>query len=176
VKGQHAAADEVYQRAVAIKPDYADGHWKLAWFRANCSEVQYSDPVRAIEGAKKALALTMENGHYWKTLGWASYRLGKWEDAITALERANRHCAGGGSYEWFALAMAHWQRGDKALARQWYAKACRWIEDHKDPFAKEPGFFWEEEFRRFRDEATELLQMQQTKTQLQGPKDTKKPK
>jgi hypothetical protein len=118
----------------------------------------------------------MDNGHYWKTLGWASYRTGRWEVAIQALEIANRLCAGGGSYEWFALAMAHWQRGDKELARQWYAKACRWMEDHKDPNAKEPGFFWEEELRRFRTEAAELLQITKQKTQPEVPKDAKKPK
>jgi serine/threonine protein kinase/Tfp pilus assembly protein PilF len=176
VRGQYAAAAEEYQRSVAVKPDYADGHWKLAWFRANCSEMKYRDPTRAVEEARKALALVMDNGHYWKTLGWACYRAGKWEVAIQDLEIANRLCAGGGSYEWIALAMAHWQRGDKELARQWYAKACQWMEDHKDPFAKEPGFFWEEEFRRIRTEAAELLQITERKTQREGTKDAKKPK
>ncbi len=175
VKGQCAAAAEEYQRALAVKPNYADGHCKLAWFLVNCSEVKYRDPAQAVEEAKKALALTMENGHYWKTLGWVSYRAGRWEDAIKALERANWYCAGGGSYEWFALAMAHWQRGDQQLARQWYAKACKWMEDHQDPFAKEPGFFWDDEFCRFRDEAAKLLQIAEQKKQPQDAKDTKKP-
>jgi serine/threonine protein kinase/Tfp pilus assembly protein PilF len=157
VRRRYAAAGEEYQRAVTVKPDYADGHWKLAWFRANCPELEFRDPAQAVEGAKRALALTMENGHYWKTLGWASYRAGQWEVAVQALERANWYCAGGGSYEWFPLAMAHWQRGDRELARQWYVKACRWMEDHKDPFAKEPGFFWEEELRRFQAEAAQVL-------------------
>jgi serine/threonine protein kinase len=175
-RGQYAAAAEEYQRAVTVKPDYADGHSKLAWFRANCPQMQYRDPVRAVEGARKALVQVMDNGHYWKTLGWASYRTGQWEVAILASEIANRLCAGGGSYEWFALAMAHWQRGDKELARKWYAKACRWMEDHKDPNAKEPGFFWEEEFRHLRTEAAELLQITEQKTQSERPTDSKKPK
>jgi serine/threonine protein kinase len=157
VRGQYAAAVEQYQRALTVKPDFGDGHWKLAWFLVNCAEVRFRDPARAIEAAKKALAATMENGHYWKTLGWASYRAGKWEAAIEALERANWYCAGGGSYEWFPLAMAHWQRGDKELARQWYVKACRWMQDHEDKFSKEPGYFWDEEFNRFRAEAAEVL-------------------
>jgi len=55
------------------------------------------------------------------------------------------------------LAMAHWQRGDKELARQWYVKACRWMEVHEDKFSKEPGYFWDEEFCRFRAEAEEVL-------------------
>jgi serine/threonine protein kinase/Tfp pilus assembly protein PilF len=159
VAGRHAAAAEEYQRAVTVKPDYADGHWKLAWFLANCPEVQYRDPVRAVEVAKRALALTSQDGHYWKTLGVASYRAGKWDTAIEALERANRLCGGGGSYEWFPLAMAHWQRGDREQARQWYAKACRWLKDHQAGFTKEPGFFWDEELRRFRDEAADVLRI-----------------
>jgi serine/threonine protein kinase len=157
VRGRYAAAAAEYQRAVTFKPDYADGHWKLAWFLANCPEVSYRDPVRAVEAAKRALALSSQDGHYWKALGVASYRAGNWGVAVEALERANWFCAGGGSYEWFPLAMAHWRRGEKELARQWYAKACQWMEDHEDPFAKEPGFFWDEELRRFRDEAAHML-------------------
>jgi serine/threonine protein kinase/Tfp pilus assembly protein PilF len=159
VRGQYAAAAEEYQRAVTIKPDYADGHWKLAWFLANCAEVRFRDPGRAVEAAKKALALTSQNGHYWKSLGWASYRAGKWEVAIQALETANRHCVGGGSYEWFPLAMAHWRRGDREQARQWYVRACRWMDDHEDKCNREPGYFWDEELRRFRAEAEEVLEI-----------------
>jgi hypothetical protein len=72
--------------------------------------------------------------------------------------------------------MAHWQRRDKELARQWYAKACKWMEDHQDPLAKEPGFFWEEEFRRLLSEAAELLQIAEQKKQPKDAKDTKRSK
>jgi tetratricopeptide (TPR) repeat protein len=159
VAGRFPEAADEYRRALDVKPDDADAHWKLAWFLANCPEPRYRDPARAVEQAKKALERTGLNGHYWKALGLASYRAGQWDAAIVALQRANFFSGGGGSYEWFPLAMAHWQRGDKGQARQWYARACRWMEDHKGGYSKEPGFYWEDEFRRLRAEAAQVLGM-----------------
>lgn len=47
----------------------------------------------------------------------------------------------------FFLAMAHWQLGEKDKAREWFAKSVQWMEKG----AKD------EELRRFRVEAAELL-------------------
>jgi serine/threonine protein kinase len=157
VAGRYPEAADEYRRALGVKPDDADAHWKLAWFLANCPETRYRDPTRAVEQAKKALERTGLNGHYWKALGLASYRAGDWDGAIGALVRANFFSGGGGSYEWFPLAMAHGRRGDPEQARQWYARACGWMEEHKGGFSKEPGFYWEEEFRRLRAEAAGVL-------------------
>jgi hypothetical protein len=55
---------------------------------------------------------------------------------------------GGDSFAWFFLAMAHWQRGDKKQARQWYDTAVRWMEKNKPQ---------DDELRRFRAEAAALL-------------------
>ena len=54
----------------------------------------------------------------------------------------------GDSREWFLLAMAHWKLGDKAEARAWYDKAVEWMEKNQPK---------NEELRRFRAEASELL-------------------
>ncbi len=68
---------------------------------------------------------------------------------MSALEKSMELGKGGNSFDWFFLAMAHWQLGDKKQARQWYDKAVTWMDKHKP--------FGEEELTRFRAEAAALL-------------------
>jgi hypothetical protein len=49
---------------------------------------------------------------------------------------------------WFILAMAFWQKRDKALAREWFDKAVAWTKE-KDPT--------NDDLRRFWAESAELL-------------------
>ena len=56
---------------------------------------------------------------------------------------------GGDSNDWFFLAMAHWQLGNKPEARKWYGRALQWMEKN------EPK---SEELRRFRIAAEQLLE------------------
>lgn len=55
---------------------------------------------------------------------------------------------GGDSCDWFFLAMAHWKMGQKEEARTSNDQAVQWMENHR------PN---DEELRRFRAEAAELL-------------------
>jgi hypothetical protein len=48
--------------------------------------------------------------------------------------------------------MAHWQLGHKTEARQWYDRAVRWMEENHP--------YNDDELRRFRAEAEELLQIE----------------
>jgi tetratricopeptide (TPR) repeat protein len=98
--------------------------------------------------AKRAAERGPRQGSYWGTLGTAHYRAGDWDAAIAALEKALKLRSGGDSHNWFFLAMAHWQRGDKERARQWFDRAVAWMEKHMPA---------EEELRRFRAEAAALL-------------------
>jgi hypothetical protein len=59
---------------------------------------------------------------------------------------------GGDSYDWFFLAMARWQLGDKDEARDWYRKA---VDGMTGKNAKDT------ELLRFRDEAAALLGIKQ---------------
>jgi hypothetical protein len=47
----------------------------------------------------------------------------------------------------FFLAMAHWQLGEKEKARDWYAQAVSWMDEHGTT----------EDLKHFRAEAEELL-------------------
>ena len=78
------------------------------------------------------------------TLGVAHYRAGQWKEALAALKESMRRRSGGDGYDWFFIAMAKWQLGQKDEARKWYAKATK--KEITDP-----------ELKRFRDEAAELL-------------------
>jgi uncharacterized protein HemY len=84
----------------------------------------------------------------WNTLGVARYRAGEWKRAIEALEKSRQLRQGGDSYDYFFLAMAHWQLGEKEQARQDFDKAVRWMDQHRPR---------DEDLRYFRTEAAELL-------------------
>jgi eukaryotic-like serine/threonine-protein kinase len=92
--------------------------------------------------------LNPQNGGYVNTLGVAYYRTGDWKAAIAALEKSMELRKGGDSLDWFFLAMAHWQLGNKDEARRWYDKAVKWMEEHAPKNV---------ELTRFRAEAAELL-------------------
>jgi Flp pilus assembly protein TadD len=115
---------------------------------ATCSDPKFRDPRRAVKAAKKALESAPKRGDYWKTLAWAQYRAGDWKAAVAAMEKVKELGSPGDSIEWFLLAMAHWQLGNKDKARQWYDKAVACMERNKPK---------DGELRRFRAEAAELL-------------------
>src|SRR5882757_1697929 len=106
------------------------------------------DPQQAVELAKKSIGLTPKHGSNWNTLGVAQYRAGDWKAAVAALTKSMELRKGGDSTDWFFLAMAHWQLGDKEEARKWYDRAAAWMDKNQPK---------NEELRRFRAEAAELL-------------------
>jgi Flp pilus assembly protein TadD len=126
----------------------------LAWDLATHAEPARRDPARAVSLAKEAVELKPQQGYYHNTLGAALYRAGDWKAAIVALEKSMELRKGGDSNDWFFLAMAHWQLGDKDKARPWYGRAVEWM-DKNQPM--------NEELRRFRVEAAELLELKEKK-------------
>jgi serine/threonine protein kinase/Flp pilus assembly protein TadD len=153
--GRDAEAEKVYGRTLAVRekltndfPREAGYRRDLAWLLANCPARPLRDPDRAVSLAKEAVELAPKGGDCWRTLGLAHYRAGNWQAAIAALKRAMEIRSGGDSTEWFILAMAHWQLGDKEQGRAWYGRAVRWMEQHQPR---------DEKLRRWRAEAAALL-------------------
>ena len=134
----------------AIRLDPKDGGYRggLAWLLATCPDARFRDPNRAVELAREAVRLAPEDGAIWNTLGVAEYGAGHWKEAIDALKKSEELHSGGDGYDWFFLAMAHWQLDDKKEAQENYDKAAEWMEKN------EPD---DEELCRFRGEAAELL-------------------
>src|SRR5262249_51823768 len=91
-------------------------------------------------------------GNYWNTLGAAHYRAGDGKEAVAAVEKSMELRKGGDSNDWFFLAMAHCQLGEKDKARKGYDRAVERV-DKNQPM--------NDEVRRFEVEAAELLGIEQ---------------
>jgi tetratricopeptide (TPR) repeat protein len=120
----------------------------LAWFYATSPDLKLRDAEMALRFAKQAVKIAQKQGTYWNTLGAAHYRSGNWKDAIAVLDKSMELRKGGDSFDWFFLAMAHWKLGDKEKARTRFDQAVQWMDKHQPA---------DEELRRFRAEAAELL-------------------
>ena len=120
----------------------------LAWLLATCPDVKVRGPIVAVGLAKQAVQGTQTWATPWNILGVAHYRAGDWKAAVTALEHSMQLHQGGDGVDWFFLAMAHSKMDHEEQARKWYDQAVQWMDKNKPQ---------DEELRRFRAEAAELL-------------------
>jgi tetratricopeptide (TPR) repeat protein len=138
-----------YSKATELDPKYSNSWDQLAWLFATCPDPRFRDSGTALRFAQKAVELAPTVGNHWNTLGAAHYRAGEWKAAVEALSKSDELLKGQKlGFRAFFLAMAHWQLGEKDKARQWYEKAVQWMEKNLPK---------NEELRRFRAEAAELL-------------------
>jgi tetratricopeptide (TPR) repeat protein len=149
-KGLVGEAIAAWNEALRLEPRNAHHHNNLAWLLATCPEAKFRDPRRAVELAQKAVELTPEEGSHWNTLGVAHYRAGDCNAAIAAFEKSMELRKGGDSFDWFFLAMAHWQLGEEKKAREFFDQALQWMDKNQAN---------NEELRRFRAEAKELMKV-----------------
>jgi tetratricopeptide (TPR) repeat protein len=152
--GRPEEADKAYRKLLELAPQNPAAHNILAWVLATCPDSKFRDPKRAAELAKKATELAPNEASYWNTLGVAQYRAGDWKAALAALEKSMELGKGGNSFDWYFLAMAHWQLGKRDESRKWYDQAVEWMEKNQPK---------NEELRRFRAEAAELLGIEKKK-------------
>jgi tetratricopeptide (TPR) repeat protein len=145
---QYQDAFELYQLWISLNGDNPGLLNDFAWRLATCPDPTFRNGARAVELAKKASESRPNDGAICNTLGVALYRAREWKAAVAALEKSTRLREGGDSFDWFFLAMAHWQLGSKAEARKWYDQASAWMGKNAPQ---------DEELRRFRAEAEELL-------------------
>jgi Flp pilus assembly protein TadD len=145
---RQSEAAEPYRKANELDPEDPGVNNELAWFHATTPQPRLRDVARAVRLAEKAVRASPKSGSYWNTLGVARYRNGDDKAAIAALETAMSLRAGGDSYDWFFLAMAHWRLGDPHKAHTWFDRAVKWMDKHMPQNG---------ELRRFRAEAEALL-------------------
>jgi tetratricopeptide (TPR) repeat protein len=161
-------AEQAYRRAQAVLsqlvsrfPAVAEYSEWLALCHGNLAELftiypeaKYRNPDEALKQAQRAVELRPDIRQGWNALGIARYRRGDWKSAVTALEKSVELGKGGFWFDWFFLAMAHWQLGHKEEARKWYDQAIRWLEREKQELSrKKPQ---EAQYRRYRAEAAEV--------------------
>jgi tetratricopeptide (TPR) repeat protein len=139
------------------------GGWlldQLAWFLATCPDPNFRDVQRAVRLAQQATSHTpppnMTAGSYWHTLGVAYYRAGNWKQALEAFEKGRELQQSAASRDWFFQAMAHWRLGHKDEARRYYDLA-----DYA--MGMFGPTYQNEELRRLRVEAAELLGLKEKK-------------
>ena len=152
--GRASEADEEFHQILDVIPDAVqqkDMAWSLA--RATATyEHRLANTNVTVRLAKKAVEYAPDKAAYWTTLGVAQYRADQWKDSVAALNKSMELGNGGNSFDFIVLAMAHWQLGNKVEALQWYDRAVLWMEKNRPK---------DEELCRFRDEAKELLGIQE---------------
>ena len=144
----------VYRKIIELERNSPRTHNQLAWILATRPEANMRDPKQAVALATRAVKLKPDEGTHWNTLGAAQYRAGDWKAAIAALEESMKRRDGGDSLDWFFVAMAHWRLGAKDKAREFYDRAVQWMDKNQPK---------NEELRRFRAEAAELLGLNEKK-------------
>jgi serine/threonine protein kinase/tetratricopeptide (TPR) repeat protein len=167
--GRHAEAFKLYEETsglckAKLGPDHPNTLLtmnNLAWSLATAPDAKLRDPTRALRLAKAVVQHTPKRGVFWNTLGVACYRAGDWNQAIEALEKSEALKPGQiVAWNGFFLAMAHWQRGNQADARQWYERAVQWMEKNNPKDA---------ELRCFREEASKLLGVSESLPEKKKP-------
>jgi superkiller protein 3 len=151
-KGDLDGAERAFREAVRLEGNHGVALDELAQIllsRGNLKE--------AIATARAAVKLGPRSEGAWQALGWAHYRTGDWKASIEALEKScalQNNPKGGDAGQWFPLAMAHWQLGHKEEACKWYDQAVQWMDKNQPK---------NEELRRYRAEAAELLGIEKKK-------------
>jgi tetratricopeptide (TPR) repeat protein len=128
--GRQTEAGEPYRKALELEQDDPAVNNELAWFMATSPQPHLRDAARAVRLAKKAVTAQPESANYRNTLGVAYYLNGDDRAAVAELETAMRMQAGGDSFDWFFLAMAHTRLGDRNQARTWFDRAVQWMDRH----------------------------------------------
>jgi tetratricopeptide (TPR) repeat protein len=156
VAGRNQDALKLHEQMVRqLVPENASSQNLVAWLFATWPDLQFRHPQRAVELAKKAVELVPQEGNYWNTLGVAYYRAGDWNAAMAALMKSTELLHEDLlSFNAFFLAMAQCRLGNKDEACSWYDQAVAWMDKNQPT---------NEELRRFRAEAAELLGVNEKK-------------
>jgi tetratricopeptide (TPR) repeat protein len=117
-----------YVTSVAMRSTNASSLNDFAWCFVTMGANNRAAADLAVKFAKVATENEPGNGSLQNTLGVAYYRAGQWQHALDALHKSMDLRQGGDAVDWFFLAAAHWQLGNKDDARRWYGKAIDWMD------------------------------------------------
>lgn len=144
---------ELAERASAADPDNPMLLNNLAWAYATAPE-ELQDAKQAVTLAERAVTLEPGNQNYINTLGTAYYRAGRYDEAVSMLERnAGARTDPSVGFDLYPLAMAYWALERKDEASKTYERARECHRRHEDSLALN---HWHELYE-FRLEAATLL-------------------
>jgi serine/threonine protein kinase/tetratricopeptide (TPR) repeat protein len=126
----------------------------LAWHLTTNPDPQGTGASEAVGLARRAVELAPQSGPYWKTLAMARGGAGDYQGVIEAFEKSMELRKGGDGFDWFYLAGAHAQLGDKEKARQCYERGVRWMEENRPE---------DQILRRFRAKIEQMLNRSEKK-------------
>jgi len=118
------------EKLVAEHPEAAAYQHRLGLKLALCPTLQLRDPPRAVRLAKQTVQQVADSPDFWKFLGVAQYQAGDPTAAIEALQKSSELRDRYEPEDYLFMAMAHWRKGERDQARQWYDRAMAWIEKH----------------------------------------------
>jgi tetratricopeptide (TPR) repeat protein len=164
-QGRYEDAEKLYRELLEIKRrslgeahpetleavrDLARLHTNWCWKLATAADASLRDPAKALALANSAIELLPDVANHWSNLGVAQYRVGNWQAAVEALEKADAMIEGGDRGHRMFLAMAHWQLGNKEKAWKLYAEGAAWIAEQRKN---------SEQQKRFRAEVEVLMEI-----------------
>ena len=132
--GKPEEARKAFDRTKQLWQDLAsaasesESCFRFAWFLVICPDTQIRNPDRAVELAKKAIEKSPRNPTYLNALGGAYYRKADWVMCISSLRQAMELRQEGNAYDWYFLAMAQWQNGEKEKSRTSVRQGTEWME------------------------------------------------
>jgi serine/threonine protein kinase/tetratricopeptide (TPR) repeat protein len=154
--GKYPQALELFEKTLKLQSEKLGANHRetlitmgdLAWLLVTADDVRFRDPQRGLQLVQKAVEALPGEPEFRTICGVARYRTGDWKGAVTELEKGislrNQDGDPLNATEGFFLAMANWKLGDKAKAREWFARSIGWMEKGNKNGA---------EMKRFRSEA-----------------------
>jgi tetratricopeptide (TPR) repeat protein len=111
----------IKNRIAAAHPQIAGYQADLAWELIDCRDPSQRDAPRAVELAIRATELRPHDAAAWRVRGAALYRVGRWQEAVAALERSRQLEKIDETLTCYYLAMGYQRlgeasRADKALS------------------------------------------------------------
>src|SRR5262249_12999315 len=88
------------QRANSSHPTAVESYWQLAYALCVWLDPPFRDPTAALWLAQKAIELAPLGSRSWMVLGVAYYRVGQWQAAIEALQKALQSAEQVRSWDW----------------------------------------------------------------------------
>jgi len=147
-QGKYAQAQALFRESLKAKPDSPEILNDLAWYLVSPPDPRQRRPQEALQLARRAVKGAPEAAAYYNSLGLAEYRNGLWDEAVATLHKSAEMSKGSEPLDFLFLAMAHWARGDKAEAEQYFKRGV-------DGASKREANNWE--LRMFWAEAAERL-------------------
>jgi tetratricopeptide (TPR) repeat protein len=121
-QGKYPAVDALVRTALASSPKNPLSLGYLAWILVAAADPGQRRPAEALPLARRAVKAEPDNGDLCNALGLVEYRNNHWDEAISSLNRSVDLDKGAQPTDFFFLAMAHWRRGDKSEAEQFFQR------------------------------------------------------